>query len=434
MARALIRHLANHLGETVTLHGWVVGCHTQEDGTGAILGWVRLRDGSGTVDARLRREGAPEELWEDFERLTIDSVLRVTGIARPREADGTSGVEIELTDLILKQLATAAPKVSELKRVSGEDRPGAAPHLAIRREPQRSILRLRSEIQQALGSFLHGREFTLVDVPILRPSSLGGAIPWPGSDDGPGDGPCLANAAQLPLEAACAALGRVYSLGPTFEVSTAGETPRWVERRTLEVEVAFWELEELQELVRALVIDLLARVEQASVSEWASLGKALPSLSAGLPHLTYDEARAALARHGSEPADGAPLDDAHRALLAADFDGPFFISRHPAVQWPVHYQPDPENSQRALSLEFVLPGGSVLVRGGQRTPDARLLERRLTDRGESLDLWRPVLDLRRRGGFTASGFSLVIEELVAWLADIPAGAAGLVLPTPEEAP
>ncbi|MEM7517891.1 MAG: OB-fold nucleic acid binding domain-containing protein, partial [Planctomycetota bacterium] len=77
MSRVTVRHLNEHEGETVTVRGWL----SNKRRSGKIA-FLQVRDGSGTVQTVVSRNDVSEEAWEDVKRVTQESTVRLTGIAR----------------------------------------------------------------------------------------------------------------------------------------------------------------------------------------------------------------------------------------------------------------------------------------------------------------------------------------------------------------
>ena len=86
-----VRHLKSHADETVTVRGWLA--NKRRSGK---IGFLQIRDGSGIVQVVVSRNDVSEEAWEDVKRVTQESTVRVTGIARADER-APGGVEIQAT-------------------------------------------------------------------------------------------------------------------------------------------------------------------------------------------------------------------------------------------------------------------------------------------------------------------------------------------------
>src|ERR687890_1312651 len=85
MAAVNISGLHAHVGETVTVNGWVVT--TRSSGK---VAFVVVRDGSGYVQGVLSKKEVPESTWSAFQALTQETSLAMTGVVReePRSPGG----------------------------------------------------------------------------------------------------------------------------------------------------------------------------------------------------------------------------------------------------------------------------------------------------------------------------------------------------------
>ncbi|MGC2691647.1 MAG: OB-fold nucleic acid binding domain-containing protein, partial [Desulfobaccales bacterium] len=84
-----IANLARHLGETVTLRGWVY--HLRSSGK---VRFLVMRDGAGLVQGVLVKGSLPEEDFQQFERLTLESSLILEGKVKA-EPRAPGGYELE---------------------------------------------------------------------------------------------------------------------------------------------------------------------------------------------------------------------------------------------------------------------------------------------------------------------------------------------------
>src|SRR3954467_4527094 len=93
MAAVDISGLHAHLGETVTVRGWVVT--TRSSGK---IAFVVLRDGSGMVQGVLSKKEVPASTWAAFESLTQETSVGLTGTVR-EEPRSPGGFELGLQDI-----------------------------------------------------------------------------------------------------------------------------------------------------------------------------------------------------------------------------------------------------------------------------------------------------------------------------------------------
>src|ERR687890_19879 len=96
MAVVNISGLHAHVGETVTVHAWVVT--TRSSGK---IAFVVLRDGSGYVQGVLSKKEVAEATWSTFSALTQEASVKVTGTVReePRSPGGYE-LAVQALDLL----------------------------------------------------------------------------------------------------------------------------------------------------------------------------------------------------------------------------------------------------------------------------------------------------------------------------------------------
>src|SRR3712207_3989672 len=92
-ASARIAELSRHVGQTVTVRGWVT--HLRSSGK---IAFIVLRDGSGSTQGVLVKTAVAPETWERFAALTQETSVAVTGEVRAN-AKSPGGHEIGVQDL-----------------------------------------------------------------------------------------------------------------------------------------------------------------------------------------------------------------------------------------------------------------------------------------------------------------------------------------------
>jgi aspartyl-tRNA synthetase len=85
--RTLVAGLRDHIGETVSVAGWVQGLRLQR-----AMQFAVVRDHTGTVQVAHRRDDGP--LDKALDGLTIESAVRITGRVTDNPAVVLGGVEI----------------------------------------------------------------------------------------------------------------------------------------------------------------------------------------------------------------------------------------------------------------------------------------------------------------------------------------------------
>ncbi|MCZ6580555.1 MAG: aspartate--tRNA ligase, partial [Nitrospirae bacterium] len=164
-----------HVGQTVTLMGWV---HGRRDHGGVLF--VDLRDRYGITQILFDSERNPfaqEQAWE----LRNEFVVAVTGVVRLRPEDSinpllpTGEIELEVSTLEVLNQAKTSPFVIEDQVQATEALRLKHRYLDLRRPKMQQLLRLRHEVVHQIRQFLHRQGFLEIETPILTRSTPEGA-------------------------------------------------------------------------------------------------------------------------------------------------------------------------------------------------------------------------------------------------------------------
>ena len=149
-----IKDLGSHVGETVTVAGWVET--TRSHGK---VAFAVLRDGTGLAQCVLVKKQVDEATWEAHALATQESVVSVKGEVRADDR-APGGYEIGVSEL--KVLGPAEEYPIQPKE-HGVDFLLDHRHLWLRSSQQRAGLRVRAEVEQAIHDFFYGRGFVRID-------------------------------------------------------------------------------------------------------------------------------------------------------------------------------------------------------------------------------------------------------------------------------
>ena len=247
MTTALIRNLANHVGEEVTVQGWLYNLRS----SGKIM-FLILRDGTGLVQGVLAKKEVGEALFEEANRLTQESSLKMTGRVQ-EEPRSVGGFEMIVTGIELVGLAEEYPITH---KEHGVDFLAERRHLWIRTPRQAAILRIRSEIEQAFRDFFYERDFVLADAPIITPAACEGTTTL-FELDYHGEKGFLSQSGQLYNEATALALGRIYCFGPTFRAEKSKTRRHLMEFWMIEAEMAYFDVEDNMKLQEEMLYHVI---------------------------------------------------------------------------------------------------------------------------------------------------------------------------------
>jgi asparaginyl-tRNA synthetase len=401
-------------GQPVTVRGWVMT--TRSSGK---IAFVSLRDGTGYLQVVVSKKDVPEGVWEGLGSLAQETSVEVTGTVR---ADTRAPGGVELTASDLRVLGTS-PEFPISPKEHGTAFLFEHRHLWLRSRRQVAIARVRHEVIQAIRDFFYERGFVLVDTPILT-GSIGEHAGTLFSTDYFDLGKAyLAQTGQLYVEAAAAALGKVYCFGPTFRAEKSKTRRHLTEFWMVEPEVAWNDSDANMRLQEDFVSYLVRRCLERRRPELAELERNLAPLEACVPpyhRISYTDAVEKLKGLGSNIEWGRDLGGDDETLLAKQFDRPVMVYNYPRAVKAFYMKENPADPRTVLNNDMLAPEGyGEIIGGSQREDDYDKLRARIKAEGLPEEAYGWYLDLRKYGTFVHAGFGLGVERTVAWICGIP---------------
>ena len=420
-----IQEVAGYSGQEVTVQGWL----QLKTGKGK-LQFLRVRDGSGVIQAVAFRGNLSDEAFEAAKRLPQESSLIVSGLVRAEErAPGIpGGFELEVHDLEVVQEAGEYPITPKEHGVEFlmDNR-----HLWLRSNRQWAILRVRATIVRAMRDWLDDNGFILVDTPILTPAAAEGTTTL-FQTDYHGSPAFLAQTGQLYNEANIFAFGKVYCFGPTFRAEKSKTRRHLQEFWMVEPEIAFCKLEQLLEIEEQYISYIVQTTLSACEAELKALERDTTSLQRVVPpfpRISYDEAlnliNDAAGRGVTVPPNDEPLPpltwgedfgSPHETFVASQFEKPVFVHHYPSQVKAFYMEPEPGRPEVCLSSDLLAPEGYGEIMGGsERMSDPDKLQDAIRRHHLPEEAYSWYLDLRRYGSVPHSGFGLGVERTVSWI-------------------
>ena len=409
-----IQNLKEHLGESVTVQGWLAGSRSSGK-----IAFLQLRDGSGFVQGVLAKNDVDEQTFKLARSLTQESSIIVTGEVRADERS-PSGVELGVTGIKLVELTENYPITP---KEHGVDFLMEHRHLYLRNKKPWAIMRIRDELERAVHDFFAERGFVRFDTPFFTPNAAEGTTNLFEIDLFGEDKAYLSQSGQLYAEAGALALGRVYTFGPTFRAEKSKTRKHLLEFWMIEPEVAYLEHEGNMKLQQEFVSYLVGRALENRKTELTMLERDTRTLTAtaqgNFPRLSYDEALAKLAEHGEHLTWGDDLGAPHETILGNLYDRPVFVDAWPTETKAFYMQPFDDDPTRVKCDDLIAPEGyGELVGGSERIHDFDLLKSRIEAHELPEEAFAWYLDLRRYGSVPHSGFGLGFERLLAWVTGV----------------
>lgn len=427
MERVYINKIPAYVDKDVTIKGWLYNIRS----SGKLM-FPELRDGTGMIQGVVVKSAVSEKVWEDFSSLTQESSVKVTGkVTKHPKKEGV--YELQISNLEIIHIAEPYPITPKEHGVEFlMDRR----HLWLRSPKQVAILKIRNEIIQSIREYMYNNGFILFDTPIFTPNACEGTSTLFATDYFDLGNAYLAQSGQLYAEAGAMALGKVYTLGPTFRAENSMTRRHLTEFWMMEPEMAFYDIDDDMDLIEDFLEYVVQRVLINCKSDLELLGRdvsKLEKVKKPFPRVTYDEAIEILRKKDiplirkTENSEehirpfpwGEDFGAPHEEAIVEDYDKPVMVHRWPAEAKSFYMKRDPENPKIALGVDVLAPEGfGEIIGGSQREDNFEELEKRIIEHKLPLDEFQWYLDLRRFGSVPHSGFGLGIERMVNWICNL----------------
>ncbi len=310
MPRTPIKHLAEHIEESISISGWI---HVARD-QGKVA-FFDVRDESGSVQGVVF--GKPE-VMEVAKTLRPEFVVTIEGVVherpekmqRPDVLNGT--VELEITDIVILNEADTPPfaltedtsEIDETTRLQHR-------YLDLRTERMQRNLRLRSEFIHRCRDYLYRHDFIEIETPLLTESTPEGSrdfvVP---SRHHPGNFYALPQSPQQYKQLLMnSGFERYMQLARAVRDEDL-RADRGFEHTQLDLELAFVEQEDVMQLVEEMITEAIE-------------GQGFTVKDKPFPRISYADA---MEQYGDDKFDLRTEEDKENGVLAYAWvvDFPFF--------------------------------------------------------------------------------------------------------------
>ena len=165
---------AEHIGQEVTLAGWV-----QKTRNKGFMVWVDLRDRYGITQLIFDAQRTQKDMMQQAQNLGREFVIQISGTVIERESKNpnipTGDIEILVSKVTILNASLTPPFTIEDTTDGGEDLRMKYRYLDIRRNPVRENLIFRHKVSMAVRNYLSGQGFVDVETPYLIKSTPEGA-------------------------------------------------------------------------------------------------------------------------------------------------------------------------------------------------------------------------------------------------------------------
>src|SRR6266576_911113 len=417
--RIFINQLSQHVGQEVTIKGWLYNLRS----SGKIL-FPQLRDGTGVVQCVALKSSVTPEVWDELKGLGQESALAIRGAVRA-DSRAPGGYEIDLIDA---QIFSEVHDYPITPKEHGTEFLMDHRHLWLRSRRQHAILKVRHTVVKAVRDFFDNDGFTLADAPIFTPAACEGTTTLFEVDYFDGEKAYLTQSGQLYNEATAAAFGKVYCFGPTFRAEKSKTRRHLTEFWMVEPEMTYATLDDVMNLSERFLSYIANRVLEDREEELKILERDTAKLEAivpPFPRVHYDDAVKMLDEgFGAGELEskfewGGDLGAPDETYVSSKYDKPVMVPHYPAAVKAFYMKRDAQDDRYALGVDVLAPEGyGEVIGGGERATSIEFLEQQVVAQGLPREAFEWYLDLRRYGSVPHSGFGMGIERCTAWMCGI----------------
>ena len=421
---------ADMIGSEVTVAGYAETVR----GRGGVC-FLMLRDGTGHIQAFLKRDNMDESLFGSIQSATRESTIQVTGTVAqkrpPKVAEGEPvpppEYEVNVTAAAVLADAAAPLPVGVTDDVHvGLDVRLDNRHLDLRRAHVNAMFQLRSKVLQYGRDHLISEGFQEINTPkIIAAAAEGGTNLFPMKyfeTDA-----YLSQSPQLYKQlAVLGGLERVFEIGPAFRAEKHDTYRHLNEFISFDIEGAWMDDEDVMGVQERMIHHIWGEVAANDqglidvVNEYhASQGRdpvILEVPAVPFPRIPYCDAIEIVKAGGGEIEWGDDIESHHCDIIAAEYPGFHFIPRWPMSMKPfyIHHKEGEEGSSGGqLSRGFDLNyGRDEMTSGGQREHRVDVLEQNLRNMGLEPADFTFYTDGFRYGAPPHAGWGLGVARLL----------------------
>ena len=421
---------ADMVGSEITVAGYAETVR----GRGAIC-FLMLRDGTGRIQAFLKKDNMEELLFDAIQSATRESAIQVTGtVAQKRPPKAAEGepvpppeYEVNVADAQILAGADAPLPVGVTDEVQvGLDIRLDNRHLDLRRAHVNAMFQLRGKVLQYGREHLISEGFQEINTPkIIAAAAEGGTNLFPmkyfDTDA------YLSQSPQLYKQLAIlGGLERVFEIGPAFRAEKHDTYRHLNEFVSFDIEGAWMDDEDVMGVQERMIhhiwsqivendLPLIGVVNQYRTSQGQDpVAIEVPSIP--FLRIPYCDAIEIVKAGGGEIEWGDDIESHHCDIIASQNPGFHFIPRWPMSMKPfyIHHKEEERGSSGGqLSRGFDLNyGRDEMTSGGQREHRVDVLEQNLRDMGLDPADFTFYTDGFRYGAPPHAGWGLGVARLL----------------------
>lgn len=396
-SRVLVSDLREHVGQTVSVSGWVNTLRLQSK-----MQFVVVRDHTAMVQVTHKRRGEGDEVEAALEGLTPESAVRVTGRVVDNPIVKLGGLEIIPESVeVLNRAETPLP----IDEQTGLEHRLDWRFLDVRRRPQAQLLfAVQTTFEQGMREYAYQQGCTEMHTPKLMgtASESGAEVFKLGYFD---RSAYLAQSPQFFKQMAISAgIDKVFEIGPVFRAEPSFTSRHATEFTGVDVELAWIDgVEDVMAFEEQMLAHALAKVADAhgeAIRETFGVEVTVPSTP--FPRITMAETQEILRAKGWDPAGvKEDLDPEGERGIAAHIKEQtghewVFVTHYPTSIRPFYHMRPADDPGVTLSFDLLWKGLEVTT-GAQREHRYDVLLKQAAEKGMSTEPMQDYLNAFRYG-------------------------------------
>lgn len=412
MPRTLVRDLRKHLGQTVTVSGWVNALRLQR-----AMQFVVVRDPSGMVQVTHKRGGDGDPIEAALASLTGNSAVRITGKVTGNPVVHLGGLELLPERVEVLGLAETPLPIDE--HSGPEHRLDWRP-LDVRLRPAaRLVFDVQTTFEQGMREYAYAHGFTEMHTPKLMGSASesGAEVFKLGYFGRPA---YLAQSPQFYKQMAIAAgIERVFEIGPVFRAEPSFTARHSTEFVGVDAEIAWidgpQDVMEFEEQMLAHAIAAVADAHGPAIADVYGTEVKVPEIP--FPRIAMADAIAVLREAGWDPEqvrEDLDSDGEHRvcAHVAARTGHEFaFVTDYPASVRPFYHMRHEGRPDLTHSFDLLWKGIEITT-GAQREHRYGVLTDQAADKGMDTGPMQDYLNSFRHGCPPHGGLGMGLSRVL----------------------
>ena len=412
MTRVLTQDIAQQVGQTITIQGWL---HKKRLLGG--LNFITLRDRTGLAQTKIEDKDELEKL----RGLQIGTVLALTGLVVADER-APGGAELHDVKVEVMVPVTDEPPIEIDKPLDhkSENLDTLFEHrvIGLRNLQETGIFKVQAAIKEAARQYFHSQHFTEFNSPkLLSAATEGGAEVF--KLDYFGKEATLAQSAQFYKQMMVGVFERAYEINPTYRAEPSATTRHMTEFIHIDAEMGFVDFQELLSLVNGLLHSVTKSVwetNEADLKKWNAqpviLPEEIPQLGLEEVHDLYSQATGENSRGEKDmrPDEEKWVTEYAKKNLGSEA---VFITKWPTSEMKFYHRISAENPEFAERADLIFRGVEIATISMRENRYDVLVEQLKTIAGgdPEADGFKYYLQAFKYGLPPHGGFGMGLERL-----------------------